>query len=91
MDHEELIRRFGLESSEDAMYITYFAEKYRLDRKSGMVTLERDPERRLGFNTLMSIYHLFYYSKPGAKVKGEFVPFRLVKRASPLIRLSAEQ
>lgn len=83
MDHEELITRFGLENDQEALYILYYNERYRLDRKSGMLVLAADPERELSFNTVMSVYNLFYYSKPGAKVCGEFVPFRLVKRASP--------
>lgn len=83
MDAEELARRFGLELDGEALYITYFCERYRLDRRTGMITLADDPEKRLGFNTLMCIYHLFYYSKPEAKVNGSFIPFRQVKGAAP--------
>lgn len=83
MDQEDLICRFRLEHDEDAMYITYYGEIYRIDRKNGMITLLDDPDRRISFNTLMSIYNLFYYSKPYARVRGEFVPFRQVKRAAP--------
>lgn len=83
MDKEELVSRFHLEQDRDALYIIYYHEKYRLDRESGMVTLVGSPDRRLPFNTVIAIYNLFYYSKPGARVKGEFVPFRLVKRAAP--------
>ncbi len=82
-DKEELIARFRLEHDENALYITYYNQKYRLDRKTGMLTLADDPDRVLPFNTVMSIYNLFHYSKPDAKIKGEFVPFRLVKRAAP--------
>lgn len=83
MDQKELTERFGLECDEEALYINYYRQKYRIDRKSGMITLEADSKCRLAFNTLMSIYNLFYYAKPGAAVKGEFVPFRSVKRAAP--------
>lgn len=83
MDVEELAERFGLKLDENALYITYFGENYRLDRRNGMITPTDDPEKRLGFNTLMCIYHLFYYSKPEARVKGEFIPFRQVKGAAP--------
>lgn len=83
MDQEELISRFGLEHDDEALYIVYYNETYRLDRRNGMITLEKGPERRISFNTLMSIYNLFYYSKPYARVRGEFVPFRQVKRAAP--------
>lgn len=83
MDMKELAERFHLNQDADALYITYFNEQYRLDRATGMVTLEREPDLLPCFNTAISIYNLFYYSKPGASVRGEFVPFRLVKRASP--------
>lgn len=83
MDQEELTGRFGLNSDEEALYISYFRQKYRIDRRTGIITLADAPECRLAFNTLMSIYNLFYYAKPGAAVKGEFVPFRNVKRAAP--------
>lgn len=83
MDQEALADRFLLEKDGQALYLTYFNERYRIDRKSGMITLEKDPERRLAFNTVITIYNLFYYTKPAAKVSGEFVPFRKVKRAAP--------
>lgn len=83
MDHEALAKRFGLEQDEDALYIVFFNQRYRLDKKCGMITLEEDPERKLAFNTIISIYNLFYYASPEARVKGEFVPFRHVKRAAP--------
>lgn len=83
MDKDELAGRFHLKQDADALYITYYSEEYRLDRATGMVTLTREPELLPCFNTAISIYNLFYYSKPGAKVRGEFVPFRPVKRASP--------
>lgn len=83
MDHEELKNRFSLEDDGEALYIIYFQQRYRLDKKSGELTLADAPDRELTFNTVMTIYNLFYYSKPEAKVMGEFVPFRLVKRAAP--------
>lgn len=83
MDQEELIQRFHLEEDTEALYVTYYHEKYRLDRETGMLTLVEWPDEVLPFNTVMAIYNLFYYSKPGAKVCGRFVPFRDVKRAAP--------
>lgn len=83
LDREELARRFGLKSDEQAYYIVYFNQTYRLDKKSGMLTLLGDPDRELAFHTVMAVYHLFYYSRPGARVSGRFVPFREVKRAAP--------
>lgn len=86
LNQEELERRFGLRSDQEARYITYFNQEYRLDKKSGKLSLVSNPEQELSFHAVMMIYHLFYYSKPEAKVRGEFVPFRQVKRAAPFER-----
>lgn len=83
MNHEELVKRFQLKSDENAVYIVYYGQEYRIDRINGMITLTLEPEQKLSFNTVISIYNLFYYAKPDAKVRGEFVPFRQVKRAAP--------
>lgn len=83
MDCDELAERFSLRSDEDALYIRFCCRDYRIDKKSGHIIDVNAPERKLSFNVLMSIYNLFYYSKAGAAVRGEFVPFRAVKRASP--------
>lgn len=83
LDREELKERFHLESDEHAHYITYFGQRYRLDQRTGMLTLAEAPDRELTFNTVMTIYHLFYYAKPRARVSNVFVPFRQVKRAAP--------
>ncbi len=83
LDRGELQERFHLESDDGAQYITYFNQRYRLDQETGMIALEENPGKELPFNAVMTIYHLFYYSKPGARVSGRFVPFREVKRAAP--------
>lgn len=83
MDHGELVRRFQLKSDKNAVYIVYYGQEYRIDRMNGMITLTSEPEQKLSFNTIISIYNLFYYAKPEAEIRGEFVPFRKVKRAAP--------
>lgn len=83
LDREELKERFHLKSDAESHYITYFHQQYRIDQSTGMIFLQSDPERELGFDTVMAVYHLFYYAKPYAKVSGVFVPFREVKRAAP--------
>lgn len=83
MDHGELVRRFQLKSDKNAVYIVYYSQEYRIDRMNGMITLTSEPEQKLSFNTIISIYNLFYYAKPEAEIRGEFVPFRKVKRAAP--------
>ena len=83
LDRRELQARFRLEGDEEAQYIVYFHQQYRIDQRTGMLTLEEEPERELPFNAVMTIYHLFYYAKPEAKVSGRFIPFREVERAAP--------
>ena len=50
MDQEVLIRKFQLEADEEALYLTYFSHKMRLDRKTGKVTMCEQPERELTFS-----------------------------------------
>lgn len=83
MDRNELKARFNLRADDSAHYITYYQDEYRLDQRDGSLALVSDPDKAISFNTAMAIYTLFYYSKPWARVRGEFVPFREVKRAAP--------
>lgn len=86
MDHEELIRRFRLDADEEALYVTYFSQLLRLDRKTGIMTYENEGTlkgQRPGFNTSMTIYNMFHYSHPQPFPSGKLVPFREVKRVYP--------
>lgn len=83
MDHEALIRRFHLDADEEALYITYFSHRLRIDRKSGIITLADAPDVPLTFNTVISIYNMFHYAKEAPVASGHLVPFREVKRVYP--------
>ena len=83
MDFPALAKRFDLRYDGAALYIRYFAREYRVARQSGEITALDAPEDRLNYDTVMAIWHLFYYSKPEARVRGEFVPFRSVRRLAP--------
>ena len=83
MDFDALAERFGLRRDSEALYIVYFAREYRVDAKTGEITAADAPEERLSYDTVMAIWHLFYYAKPYARVRGEFVPFRNVRRLAP--------
>lgn len=80
MDQETLIRKFDLEADEEAMYITYFSRRLRIDRVDGKIT---DQGIRPGFNTVMNIYNTFYYSVEHPVASGNLVAFRQVKRVYP--------
>ena len=80
MDQETLIRKFDLEADEEALYITYFSRKLRIDRKNGVIT---DQGARPGFDTVMNIYNTFYYAAEHPVASGNLVAFRQVKRVYP--------
>ena len=80
MEQETLIRKFDLEADEEALYITYFSRKLRIDRKNGVIT---DQGVRPGFDTVMNIYNTFYYAAEHPVASGNLVAFRQVKRVYP--------
>ena len=80
MDQVALIRKFDLEADDEALYITYFSRKLRIDRKNGVIT---DQEVRPGFDTVMNIYNTFYYAAEHPVASGNLVAFWQVKRVYP--------
>lgn len=86
MDHEALIRRFGLEADEGALYLTYFSQKMRIDRGDGTITYVDKPDCKPGFNTSITIYNMFHYAIEHPAASGKLVPFRQVKRVYPFER-----
>ena len=80
MDQVALIRKFDLEADDEALYITYFSRKLRIDRKNGVIT---DQGVRPGFDTVMNIYNTFYYAAEHPVAYGNLVAFRQVKRVYP--------
>lgn len=86
MDHGELIRRFHLGADGEALYVTYFSQLLRLDRKTGVMTYENEGPlkgQHPGFHTTMTIYNSFHYALPQPFPSGKLVPFRQVKRVYP--------
>lgn len=63
--------------------IHFFGKEYEICRETARIFDPENPERTLNFNTLMGIYHLFYYSRPGAKASGDWIPLREIRRAAP--------
>ena len=80
MDQEELIRKFQLEADEEFLYIIYFSQRFRIDRKNGFIT---EDGKSPGFDTVMNIYNTFYYSAAHPVASGNLVAFRQVKRVYP--------
>jgi len=83
LDFAELAERYKLKFDGEALYISYFAREYRVDRRTGELLCMDAPGEKVAYDSAMAIWHLFCYGKPGAKLRGEFVPFRGVKRVAP--------
>ncbi len=83
MDLQRFQERFHMEEDEQFWYLTYFNQRYGIAKKDAKLVLTGHEDHKIGFNEMMCIYHLFYYCKEEAYVSGNFVPFRLVKRAAP--------
>lgn len=83
MDQEELIRRFGLEYDEEALYLNYYSHRLRIGRTDGRLCFADDPQKPLTFNTVIGTYNLFYYASEHPKASGKMVLFREVKRVYP--------
>lgn len=88
MDQEKIIRKFHLESDEASLYVTYFSNTLRIDRQTGVITFEggKLSGESPGFNTSVTIYNMFHYSKDDPKASEKLVPFREVKRVYPFER-----
>ena len=71
-DHEQLIRKFGLEADVNWMYLTYLNTPCRISRKDGGIEElfdDRWQECR-SYDTVMTIYDILCYHK------GEAAPIR---------------
>lgn len=70
-DQEAMIKRFGLEYDADYFYLEYFGSRYRVERKTGLVS--RRDGRTAGFNEAMTMYDVLCCSKDGATLSGEWI------------------
>lgn len=86
MDQESLIRKFHLEADENALYIRYFSQNIRIDRKTGIISYLDHPEEIPNFGTVITIYNTFHYAIDTPVASGNLVPFRQVKRVYPFER-----
>ena len=69
-DQARLIEQFHLAADDQYIYIVYYEQRYAVNRSIGFISLCDDPGVEIPFGPLMSIYHLFCYSKPGAMNSG---------------------
>ena len=90
MNQERLIERFQLNHDGQWLYLRYLGQQLKLSRTSGKV-LFADREEIPEFDTVITVYNMFYYAKEHPAASGELVPFRLVKRVYPFERGTIRQ
>ena len=72
-DQAAMIRKFGLSHDADALYITFIARDYRVDRRTGAVTWASEDARTASYNEAMSIYDVLCDSQPLCHLSHEWV------------------
>lgn len=83
-DFKERYAALGLPGyNEGDLPITSFGKLYEIRRADALVRDVGNPERKLDYQTVLSIYHLFHFSTEKPLNSGRFVPFRDVKRCAP--------
>ena len=84
-DYKERYEALGLPgySDDGDLPIESFGRLYMISREDGRVRDVEKPDRKLSYQTVLSIYHLFYFSAKRPVNSGRFVPFRDVKRCAP--------
>lgn len=75
---DEMIRRFGLDHSDQYLYVEFCGETFRIERSTGIV--EKDPEgngflsgiQPGSYEEVLSIYDMLCYSRPDAALSGQW-------------------
>jgi len=83
-DYRERYEALGLPGYNNGdLPITCYGTLYEISRANAVIRDAKHPERKLDYQTVLSIYHLFYYSAKKPANSGRFVPFREVRRCAP--------
>ena len=83
MDHAALCRRLPeLEETADQLRLWHFGRQFAVSREDGAIRCLSD-DGPVSYNEQMNIYTLFHYCVPGARLTGEWLPFRDLRHASP--------
>ena len=69
-DQASMIKKLGLRSDAENIYITFFGTEYAANRNTGDVHSERG---EAGYNEAMTLYDVLCYSKPNCKASGRMV------------------
>lgn len=69
-DQAAMVRKFGLESDDDALFLRFFGREYRIDRRTGDVAWAGG---EADYNVAMSLYDVLCCSKPDCRASGRLV------------------
>lgn len=84
MDHQELAAKLpeliwrGVD-----LVLTYFGKRYSINRENGLIQGLDEVEQPVSWGFQMILYNLLWFSKEGAMLSNQWVPFRSVKNAGP--------
>ena len=83
MDHAALRQKLPeLEETADQLRLWHFGRQFAVSREDGAIRCLTD-DRPVSYGVRMNVYTLFHYCAPGARLTGEWVPFRDLRHASP--------
>lgn len=83
MDHAALRQKLPeLEETADQLRLWHFGRQFAVSREDGAIRCLSD-DGPVSYNEQMNIYTLFHYCVPGARLTGEWLPFRDLRHASP--------
>lgn len=78
-DQEAMLRKFPLDHDEKAIFVPFFGSAYRLDRRSGAVTLHGQPAVH---QAAMSIYDMLCFSQDTPLLRGSWKSLGALSRIS---------
>ena len=83
MDQGELCRRLPeIAAEEDRLVLWHFGRQFAVDRATGVIRVLSD-SRPVDVTPRLNIYTLFGYAAAGARLSGEWVPFRELRDGAP--------
>jgi len=77
-DQQAIMDTWHLPFDEEWLHVTFFAETYRINRKTGSVLRCKD-DSEAGFNEVLSIFDLLCHESPGKYLSGRFAPVNSLK------------
>ena len=77
---EDIIKKTGGEFDEKNLYLSFFSERCRISRETGMITGEG--EREIPVTERLTIMHHLRYCKTFAEEGSKMVPFREIREAA---------